>query len=76
VEIIIKNLKKGTVEERNKTVTLIEFLVKNCTMRFHYCLLNKKFCSLMLKILEKRRGKSTLLNSLVSKKKAIQKEVL
>jgi hypothetical protein len=44
-------------------------------MRFHYCLLNKKFCGILLKILEKRRGKSTLLNSLVSKKKALQKEV-
>jgi len=44
-------------------------------MRFHYSLLNKKFCTLIMKILEKRRGKSTLLNPLVSKKKAIQKEV-
>ena len=74
-ELIIANLRKGSAEERRKTVTLIEFLVKNCSMRFHHCLLNKKFAAVVLKILDKRRGKLSLLNSLVAKNKALQKEV-
>jgi hypothetical protein len=44
-------------------------------MRFHHCLLTKKFCAVLLKILEKRRGKTTFLNPLISRNKELQKDV-
>jgi hypothetical protein len=54
---------------------MVEFLVKNCDMKFHRAFLNERVCKLFLKMLEKRRGKTTLFSKHISRSKETQREV-
>lgn len=60
---------------RHQAIFAIEIFVKNCEMIFHKSLLKEKFCTLALKILEKRRGKKSFLNMMVAKDEKIQMEI-
>lgn len=75
VKSIISLLNSKEKYKRWYTILLIECLVKNCNMRFHYELLSKPFCKTILKILQKRRGVKQMFNNLVSKDSHVQRQI-
>lgn len=72
---IQKILENCSGQERLKTLILIEFLVKNCDMKFHRTFLNERVCHLFLRILERRRGKTAFFSKHISRNKETQKDV-
>lgn len=72
---IVSNLKSKDKNKRWHSVLLVEYLVKNCSMKFHYELLGKPFCQTVMKILQKRRGMKPLFNNLISKDYKIQTNI-
>lgn len=72
---LVNIISTGRSYQRWKALRVIEFLTKNCGNLFHRYLLNPKFCMTALKILEKRRGKLSILNPLISTNKQIQRSI-
>lgn len=70
-----KLLKSKNANRRLNVIKSIEIFVKNCNMDFHHNLLDSNFTKTLLKILEKRRGKKSFMNSLITNNKELQNDI-